>query len=135
MLNKKVLILDNDKDFLSELEETLSLSGYDMIAVDDSREVLAIIDKVKVDLVLLDLKMPKKTGFDVAYELNRSPHLNHIPVMAMTGFYKEEYEPLFVDCGIKRCLIKPFQPLDVINAIEEVLIKESRQALNTGLMG
>jgi CheY-like chemotaxis protein len=122
-MDKKVLILDDNKDFLQELKETLKLCGYDMIAVADPYAVLDIVSREQVAVVLLDLKMPNKTGFDVAFELSSSPRSRDIPVIAMTAFYKEEYEPVFARCGIKKCLKKPFRPLDVINAIEDVRMR------------
>ncbi|MBF0484082.1 MAG: response regulator [Candidatus Omnitrophica bacterium] len=132
MERKTILILDNDRDFLKELDETLTLSGYDLMAVEDPQEALKIAKQNKIDLILVDLKMPKKTGFEVAYEVSRSSHLNHIPIVAMTGFYTEEYDELFNYCCISRCLKKPFRPLDVINLIEEVLSINLNEKLNVG---
>lgn len=125
MGNKKVMIVDDDKEFLEELEETLTLSGYDMVAVNDASSALDIAAKTSPDIILIDLKMPKKTGFQLADELRHLSGLKHIPVIAMTGFFKEGYGPLLHICGIKRCLKKPFSPLDVIAEIEEALKIES----------
>jgi len=124
MTTKKVMIVDNDKDFLSELEETLSASGYEMVAVDDPQVASLMADRIKVDVILLDLKMPGKNGFELAFELGHIPGLQHVPIIAMTGFYKEDYDALFASCGIKKCLKKPFRPLDVIAVIETVLAEQ-----------
>ncbi|HTZ11890.1 MAG TPA: response regulator [Candidatus Margulisiibacteriota bacterium] len=121
MANHKVMIVDDDKEFLQELKETLALSGYDMIAANDASSALDIAYKEKLDLILLDLKMPQKSGFQLAYELKRLSELGHIPIIAMTGYYKDGYTSLLEMCGIKKCLKKPFNPLDVISEIEEVL--------------
>ena len=126
MHKKKVLIVDNDKDFLSELREVLEMSGYELVAVEDPCYALEIASRAQVDVVLLDLKMPKKNGFDLAYELHHSPHLRGCPIIAMTGFYKEEYQSLFAKCGIRKCLKKPFRPLDVISVIEDALTEEMK---------
>lgn len=121
MPNKRVLIVDDDKDFLDELNETLALSGYEMTAVNDSLEALDTAARVKPDVILIDLKMPKKSGFQLADELRHLSGLGRIPIIAMTAFYKDEYTPLMRICGIKRWLKKPFNPLDVIAEIEEAL--------------
>lgn len=47
-----------------------------------------------------------------------------VSIIAMTGFFKDEYASLMNICGIKKCLKKPFNPLDVISGIEEVLSKK-----------
>ena len=128
MYSKKILVVDNDKDFLKELEEVLMFSGYQVIAMDNSSAVAGIVDKVSVDLVLMDLQMPGKTGFELAYELRDLPRFYDVPIIAMTGFYREEYEPLLKACGISYCLQKPFHPLDVIAKVEGILAKHPSKA-------
>ena len=118
MANKKVMIVDDDAEFLEELNETMSASGYEMIPVNDSTTVVDIASRVKPDLIILDLKMPGKSGFQLAEEIRRLPELEKIPIIAMSAFFKEEYAFLLGIFGIKKCLKKPFNPLDVITAVE-----------------
>lgn len=118
---RKVMIIDDDKEFLEELKETLELAGYEMIAVNDSNAAVHKALRVKPDVILLDLKMPGKTGFQVADEVRHLSQLKHIPIIAMSGFFKDEYGPLMNICNIRKCLKKPFLPLDVIVEIEAVL--------------
>jgi len=118
-VKRTVMIIDDDKEFLEELRETLDLSGYDMVAVNDPLEAVSVAKRVKPAVILLDLKMPKKSGFEVADDLRRLSA--DIPVIAMSAFYKDEYAMLIRVCGIKRCLTKPFNPLDVIAEIERAI--------------
>lgn len=118
---KKVMIIDDDRAFLEELTETLRLSDYEPIMVDDLNLVFDKALKEKPDVILLDLRMFPKSGFETAYELKHITGTENIPVIAMTGFYKEGYTHLLNMCGIKTCLNKPFNPLDVITQIEKAL--------------
>ncbi len=118
---KKVMIIDDDKEFLEELTETLSLSDYEAIMFDSPITALEKILKEKPDVILLDLKMFPISGFEIAHELKYIAGTENIPVIAMTGFYKDGYDSLMKMCGIKNCLKKPFKPLDVIAQIEKVL--------------
>jgi len=120
-MNKKIMVVDDDKEFLEELRETLTLSGYDLVVVNDATMVLGLVSSVKPDVILLDLKMPLKSGFQVADELRHFSEVSHIPIIAMSAFLKDDYAALLNICGIKRCIRKPFHPLDVITQIEEVL--------------
>jgi CheY-like chemotaxis protein len=52
------MVIDDDKEFLEGLQETLELSGYDLTVVNDSTKVLDITNKTRPDIILLDLKMP-----------------------------------------------------------------------------
>ncbi|MFA5096650.1 MAG: response regulator [Candidatus Omnitrophota bacterium] len=121
MANKRVLIVDDNREFLEELRENLALSGYDLVAVHDPQEVLPAAVRSKPDVVLLDLKMPGKSGFQVADEMRRYFQLQNVPIIAMSAFFKDEYRLLMNMCGIKKCLKKPFNPLDVISEIESAL--------------
>jgi DNA-binding response OmpR family regulator len=122
MFKGRVLIVDDDKEFLQELRETLDLSGYEVIEVEDSRTVQYTASHSNPDVIVLDLRMEDMNGFEVAEELKRFTSTVGIPVIAMTGFFREdEHIPLMNICGIKKCIRKPFNPLDVISAIEAAM--------------
>lgn len=122
MEKKKILIVDDDKEFLDELREMLSVTGYDVTSVGDSIAAVKAARVVKPNVILLDLRMKAMSGFEVADKLKGFPETAVIPVIAMTGFYTlKEHAWLMNFCGIKRCIRKPFNPLDVIAEIENVL--------------
>ena len=123
-MNKKIMIVDDDKEFLEELRETLVLSGYDLVAVNDATMALDLANSARPDVILLDLKMPQKSGFQVADELRHLSDVSHIPIIAMSAYLKDDYTSLLNICGIKKCLRKPFHPLDVIAQIEQVLLEK-----------
>ena len=122
--NKKIMIIDDDKEFLGEMAETLKLSGYSPITVFDSSIATKQASKSKPDLILLDLKMGNKSGFKVAGELMSKAETHNIPVIAITGvFTKHEHRLLMRICNIKECLLKPIKPLDIIHKIENICKK------------
>lgn len=123
MTGRKIMIIDNDKDFLDQLEELLNLSGYEMIAVNDAVIATDVALKARPEVILLDLKMPGKNGFQVAEELRHLPKMKDVPIIAMTAFLDPENCGRFIqEFGINSYLIKPFRPLDVITKIEELLL-------------
>ncbi len=123
-MENKIMVVDDNREFLEELDETLSLSGYETITYRDGESALRNMEKDKPDLVLLDLKMSGKSGFEVAGEINKNRNTKTIPIIAMTGFYtKDEHQILMKICGMEQCLIKPFNPLDVITKIARLLKK------------
>lgn len=116
---KKVMIIDDDPDFLDELTETLALTGYETMPVLNSMQAIEMVKKRVPDVILLDLKMGGKSGFEVAEELSKNPETARIPVITMTGFYGEkEYSKLERMQNVKYHLSKPFFPLDVIFRVE-----------------
>jgi DNA-binding response OmpR family regulator len=118
-VHKRVMIIDDNREFLQELNELLVLNGYEVIEVADPTEVFEMTEKTKPDVILLDLNMPKKSGFEVALELKYFSRLYHIPIIGMTGFYSDEaYRSLMNLVGIQKCLIKPVNPAELISHIE-----------------
>ncbi|MCM8790690.1 MAG: response regulator [Candidatus Omnitrophica bacterium] len=126
MVGRKILIVDDDKEFLKELREMLILSGYEVTEVSDAKAVVRTVRITKPDVILLDLRMPSISGFEVADKLKSCFETSNVPVIAMTGYYTlKEHVWLMNFCGIKRCLKKPFNPLDVIAEIENIVGKKN----------
>ncbi len=116
------MIVDDTVDILQELENLLKLGGYDVLATSDGTHVIDDAIKNKPDLILLDLKMSPKSGFQIADEVRNSLLLKDIPVIAMTGFFTEKQHFLMMKlCGIKTSILKPFRPLNLITKIEFAL--------------
>lgn len=122
-MNKKIMIVEDNKEFLEELEELLALSGYAVIAVSEPVSALKEARENRPDVILLDLKMPGKDGFQIADEIRGDSELMKTPIIIMTAYFKEDYLPLMNTCGVRKCLKKPFNPLDVIANIEEELLQ------------
>jgi len=127
LIKKKIMIIDDDKEFLEELEDALLHNGYDIVAINDSTIVVDTAHRVKPNLILLDLKMPKMFGHQLAIKLKNFPQTAHIPIVAMTGYFtREEHRELMTSCGIEICLTKPFNFPDMIACIGKVLSKSEQ---------
>ncbi|MCU0650905.1 MAG: response regulator [Candidatus Omnitrophica bacterium] len=122
MPGRRILVVDDDREFLEELTETLNLSGYEVNSVSESGRAVGLAAKFRPDLILLDLKMAGMTGFEVAEKLRLLPQTAGIPIIAISAFFNESRDCTVLDFfQIKRCLQKPFNPLDVIANIETTL--------------
>lgn len=121
MKKTKVMIIDDDKEFLDELEDALTLNNYEVIATDDAISAPDIAGRSRPDVILLDLKMPKKSGLDLALELKQIPELAQVPIIAMSAFYKEGPFSIMQVHGVTKCLSKPLDPDTVFSEIEKVL--------------
>ncbi|MGA1841023.1 MAG: two-component system response regulator [bacterium] len=124
MDGKKLMIVDDDKDFLEELRETLFLEGYYSIVINDSTTVLELASTSKPDVILLDLNMDGMSGFRIAQSLKKCPLTSEIPIIAMTGVFTGKNHFSLMDlCGIKICLEKPFNPQDLILLLKKEIAK------------
>jgi len=84
-MSKQVLVVDDDENTRRFLSVALSENGYDPITACDGEEGLTQIQESKPDLILLDVMMPKKTGFVLFKQLRRKEEYKDIPVIMLTG--------------------------------------------------
>ena len=118
----RILIVDDNMEFLEELQEILAQSGYDAQTLMDSDRALSVAYGQRPELIILDLKMSPKTGFQVAVDLRNSFYMKDVPIIAMTGFFTEKEHVLMMKlCGIKSFILKPFNPRNLVNKIEFAL--------------
>jgi DNA-binding response OmpR family regulator len=122
---KRIMIVDDDAVFLEEFQEVLSLNGYEVVITNEGSRALDIAKEINPDLIILDLNMPGKSGFTVADELRRISNCVNVPVIAMTGFYEDQYTLLMKMCGIKKCFRKPLDVFGVMSEIEKELSSKS----------
>lgn len=126
MKNKKIAVIDEDKAFLKELQGILSMSGYEPVVVNDTYLAVKMIAQFEPDVIILGLKMPRKNGFELAREINRVFEVKKIPIIAMSEIFKDEFKFLLDLCGIDKFLKKPFFPLNIIWAIENVTLESNQ---------
>ena len=84
-MRKKVMVIDDDKNAVKFLSVLLSENGYEPIVAYDGREGLQKIEEHDVALIVLDVMMPKKTGFVLFKELKRKDEYKDIPILMLTG--------------------------------------------------
>lgn len=125
MENKKAVIIDEDKKSLKELEAILVMGGYVPVLVSNDFLAVDTVMRNRPDVILMELRMSHKNGFELADAINRASETRRVPIIAMSAFLKDEFRWVLDFYGIKRCIKKPFQPLDVIWAIENEIAENS----------
>jgi DNA-binding response OmpR family regulator len=122
MLRRRIMVVDDDRELAEEVADMLISHGYESEVFSDSIEASRRCADTDPDLVLVDLRMPGKSGFKLANEIAHRPETAHIPVIAMTGHYASgSHDGLMHLCGIRAYLIKPFRPEDLLRTVEAVL--------------
>jgi len=126
MQSRRVAVIDDNQDSLRQLEEILKTAGYTPVLVNDAFWAVNTVSKFKPDVILMELRIPHKNGFALADAINRVFETKKIPIIAMTNIFKDEFKWLMDLCGIKRWIKKPFQPLDVIWAVENEIEEDNQ---------
>ena len=118
MRNRIIAIIDENKRIQEELQAILVLSGYTPVPVINPLMAVETVIQHKPDIILMELKMQQKSGFELTHTINGVFEAKKVPIIAMSESYKDEFRWLLDFCGIKRWIKKPFQPLNLIWAIE-----------------
>ena len=82
-MSKKILIIEDEKEFLWVLRQDFEAAGFDIITASDGQEGMALIQKEKPDLILLDIMMPKMNGIEMAKKLDEKS--KKIPIIFLTN--------------------------------------------------
>ena len=116
-----VLICD-DEPSIRELIR-ISLDGpYDFVEADDGVESLELARRVRPDVVILDMMMPRMTGLEVLSAIRQEEELKDTPVVVLTAQPNTREEA--IDAGADVVMVKPFEPQQVAAAVREVLAEQ-----------
>jgi DNA-binding response OmpR family regulator len=122
---RTILVADDEAPILDMMELALSAEGYRVLTARDGRQAVAVLDREKVDLALMDLRMPFMDGMDTARTLmTLHPGL---PIVLMTG-YLEPRVKNFVETEAGGFLQKPFTMAALRDTVRSVLSRSSRPA-------
>ena len=119
---KKILIVEDD-DFLQKaLGFTVREEGYEIVSAKDGEEALAFVKDNEIDLILLDLILPKMSGFDVLKQFKDDKETSNIPVIIVSNLGDKESVDKGLKMGADDYVIKAhFKLSDIIDKIKEVL--------------
>jgi CheY-like chemotaxis protein len=124
-----LLLADDSVTIQRVIELTFADQDIDVVAVSDGDQAIAHLDAMPPDIVLVDVGMPGKSGYEVAAYVKQSPRLSHIPVVLLTGAFEPVDEALAAGAGCDGVLAKPFEPQLVIGRVRELLDASSRRPM------
>ena len=107
---RRILVVDDNVDAAESLALLLRLEGHDVRVAHDGPAALAAVEAEPPDLVFLDIGMPVMNGYDVARRLRQRPGLEHLLLVAMTGWGQEEDRRRSQEAGFDHHLVKPVEP-------------------------
>jgi CheY-like chemotaxis protein len=117
----KLLLADDSVTIQRVIELTFSGEDIHVIAVNDGEQAIARIPIEQPDIVLADIGMPKKGGYDVAAFVKGRAELEHIPVLLLAGAFEPVDQARAEQVRCDGVLIKPFEPRQVIERVRELL--------------
>ncbi|MDB5005543.1 MAG: response regulator [Mucilaginibacter sp.] len=126
-MSKKVLIIEDNNDIRENVVEILELAGYQVYAANNGKIGVDLAIKNLPDIILCDIMMPELDGYGVLYMLNKSPEAAAIPFIFLTAKAERVDLRKGMEMGADDYLTKPFDDMELLNAIESRLKKRETQ--------
>jgi two-component system, OmpR family, alkaline phosphatase synthesis response regulator PhoP len=118
---KKILIADDEQNIVISLEFLMKREGYDVSIAADGEEAVARIRAQKPDLVLLDVMMPKKSGFEVCQEVKADPALQSVRILMLTAKGRDTEVAKGLALGADAYMTKPFSTKELVERVRSLL--------------
>jgi len=120
-MTKKILIVDDEPNIVISLEFLMKREGFQVAVVGDGEEALRKIAAFEPDLVLLDIMMPKKSGFEVCQEVRANPAWAGIKLIMLTAKGRDTEVQKGMALGADAYVTKPFSTRDLVIKVRSVL--------------
>jgi len=126
-MKKKILIIEDNLDIRESVAEILELAGYSVFEADNGRAGVDMATKNLPDIILCDIMMPELDGYGVLYLLNKNKETAVIPLIFLTAKAEKTDLRKGMELGADDYLTKPFDDMELLNAIESRLKKKETQ--------
>jgi DNA-binding response OmpR family regulator len=123
-----ILVVDDQPDLLSNLELTLEAEGYRVLTAGDGDEALTMLHANHVDLILADIAMPRKNGYQLFEEVRDQPQWLAIPFLFLTARTLDSDIRYGKELGVDDYLTKPIQPEDLLASVHGKLRRAEQMA-------
>ena len=118
---KKVLIADDEPNIVTSLEFLMTKAGYQVQVARTGEEALAMIASFAPDLVLLDVMMPQRSGYEVCQKMRERPEWRHIRIVMLSAKGREAEVSKGLSLGADAYVTKPFSNRELMAQIAELL--------------
>ena len=120
-MSQKILIADDEPNILISLEFLMKREGFEVVLARDGQEAMDAIERERPALVLLDVMMPIKTGFDVCSEVRASETLCHTLIVMLTAKGRDTDVAKGLALGANAYMTKPFSTKDLVQKVQALL--------------
>jgi len=119
----KILIAEDEPDIRDLVAFTLRFAGYEVVTGTNGEEAVQIAQKEYPDLILLDVRMPKMTGYEACKQIKADPMLKDVPVVFLSAKGQETEIRDGMEAGAEEYLLKPFAPDQLTDRVRSILAK------------
>lgn len=120
-MNKRILIVDDEPNIVVSLEFLMKREGFEVAVATDGEAALKSVEEKKPDLVLLDIMLPKKNGFEVCQTIRANPDWQGVKIVMLTAKGRDTEVAKGTALGADAYMTKPFSTKDLIAQVRQIL--------------
>jgi len=119
----KILVAEDERDIRDLIAFTLRFAGHEVVAVGNGAVAVEAAPVEMPDLILMDVRMPRMTGYEACQQIKADDRVKHIPVVFLSAKGQESEIQTGFSVGASEYLLKPFAPMELTEKIKELLVK------------
>lgn len=119
----KILIAEDEPDIRDLVAFTLRFAGHEVVTATNGEEAVQVAKKEAPDLIILDVRMPRMTGYDACRIIKSDPALNAVPVIFLSAKGQESEIQDGMNAGAEEYLLKPFAPDQLTDRVRSILAR------------
>lgn len=117
----KILIAEDERDIRDLIEFTLSFAGHEVIKASNGAQAVELASQVMPDLIMMDVRMPRMTGYEACRAIKEMDDIKHIPIVFLSAKGQDTEIDTGLDAGAYEYILKPFAPDQLTQRIKEIL--------------
>ncbi len=117
----KILIAEDENDIRELIKLTLQFNGFDVTTAYDGQNAVELAGTADFDLIMMDVRMPRLTGYEACEVLKADPKTKDIPIIFLSAKGQESEIAIGKEVGAAGYLLKPFAPDQLVKKIREIL--------------
>jgi CheY-like chemotaxis protein len=119
----RILIAEDEPDIRELVAFTLRFAGHEVTTTSNGEEALQQASQIIPDLILMDVRMPRMTGYDACRTMKATPALKDIPIVFLSAKGQDSEIQSGLDAGAEDYLLKPFAPDQLTERVKAILLK------------
>jgi two-component system phosphate regulon response regulator PhoB len=120
-MSESILVVDDEKDLVNLVCYNLEKAGFQVHAAYDGSSVIPAVREHRPALIILDLMLPDRSGYDICRDLKADPATRDIPIIMLTARSSEYNRVAGFECGVEDYVIKPFSPKELVLRVKALL--------------
>lgn len=123
----KILIAEDERDIRELVIFSLQFGGFTVVQAANGVEAVEQAQKELPDLILMDVRMPKMTGYEACRQVKSMPELRDVPVVFLSAKGQEGEIQTGLEAGAEEYILKPFAPDELVKQVQDVLDRVARR--------